>query len=72
MNIEAEKDESVIKNAFQKVQKVILKVIEENRVALELFEQETEKATKKGLFVFCSSKICIFYCNAIWFTNYRS
>ena len=49
VDIESEKDDSHLKKAFQIAQHVLGKVFEENRLSLELFEQEVDKAAKKGL-----------------------
>ena len=48
VDIDNEKEEKNLKKAFQVVQNVVQKLYEENATSLELFEEEIDKASKKG------------------------
>ena len=48
VDINAENDQANLKKAFEITKTLALKLNEENKVALDLFEQETEKASKRG------------------------
>ena len=46
--MDSEKDEKIVKKAFEITKSVALKLHEENKIVLELFEKETDKYSKKG------------------------
>jgi hypothetical protein len=48
VDITNESDEASIKKGFDVAKTLALKLHEENKLTLDLFEQETEKALKRG------------------------
>ena len=48
VNVSDENDEANLKKAFDIAKSLALKLHEENKLGLELFEQETEKQSKRG------------------------
>jgi len=48
VDITNESDEASIKKGFNVAKTLALKLHEENKLTLDLFEQETEKALKRG------------------------
>ena len=48
VNVSDENDEANLKKAFDIAKSLALKLHEENKLGLDLFEQETEKQSKRG------------------------
>jgi hypothetical protein len=48
VNVSDENDETNLKKAFDIAKYLALKLHEENKLGLDLFEQETEKQSKRG------------------------